>query len=315
MESDMLGNPFDIPGRWYKAALHVHTTDSDGNSSPQDTVKLYADMGFDLVCLTDHDGTEHLPESQSGMLVVPGAELGLSGRCDYHLVILGLERPRRYRPDDVGSLLQLGHDRHVAIVLAHPSWSHLTLPDIMAIDGLSAVEVYNSGCDREVARGFSDSHWDEILDTGRCLWGIAVDDGHVAIDDIGRGWAMLKLRERTRESLVESLRNGWFYSSTGIAIRKLTVEQRRISVLCDPVARIDFVAGPKPGQGKVVCSRSGISLIEAAFEVRADFTGWVRVQCVGADGRRAWTNPFRCEKGTTVQWSYRPQEWQRGPQY
>ena len=39
----------------YKAALHVHTTNSDGRSPFNHVVELYYEQDFDLLAITDHN--------------------------------------------------------------------------------------------------------------------------------------------------------------------------------------------------------------------------------------------------------------------
>ena len=39
---------------WLKTSLHTHTTRSDGPFTPEETLRLYARMGYDAVALTDH---------------------------------------------------------------------------------------------------------------------------------------------------------------------------------------------------------------------------------------------------------------------
>ena len=36
------GNPFLVPGRWYRGNLHMHSTNSDGAKSPADAVACIA---------------------------------------------------------------------------------------------------------------------------------------------------------------------------------------------------------------------------------------------------------------------------------
>ena len=55
-----LVNPFAIKGKWYKAALHVHTTTSDGDVDVATRIKQYRDKGFDIVAITDHRKTNDL---------------------------------------------------------------------------------------------------------------------------------------------------------------------------------------------------------------------------------------------------------------
>ena len=41
--------------RGLKGALHCHTTKSDGKLTPDEVLKVYRDLGFDFIALTDHD--------------------------------------------------------------------------------------------------------------------------------------------------------------------------------------------------------------------------------------------------------------------
>ena len=46
--------PFSMPGRFWRGNLHTHSTNSDGNLSPAETVAWYRDSGYDFVAMTDH---------------------------------------------------------------------------------------------------------------------------------------------------------------------------------------------------------------------------------------------------------------------
>lgn len=63
-----------------KGALHVHTTCSDGTMTPGEALRVYRDLGFDFIALTDHDylmkpnAYREVPDSFEGMLVFKGIE-------------------------------------------------------------------------------------------------------------------------------------------------------------------------------------------------------------------------------------------------
>lgn len=42
-------------GNFYKAAMHVHSTVSDGRLSPEEVKKAYSDLGYSIVAYTDHE--------------------------------------------------------------------------------------------------------------------------------------------------------------------------------------------------------------------------------------------------------------------
>ena len=64
-----------------KADLHLHTTASDGRSSPEEIVRKAAKRGLGVIAITDHDSTEGIAaalkeaESFSSLLVIPGVEI------------------------------------------------------------------------------------------------------------------------------------------------------------------------------------------------------------------------------------------------
>ena len=65
--------------------LHLHSTCSDGTSTPREMVRRAADAGLSVISLTDHDSTEGISAAQAegerlGVEVVPGTEL--SAQCD-----------------------------------------------------------------------------------------------------------------------------------------------------------------------------------------------------------------------------------------
>ena len=43
-----------LNGHFLKGGLHCHTTRSDGKLSPEETIRLHAENGYDFLALTDH---------------------------------------------------------------------------------------------------------------------------------------------------------------------------------------------------------------------------------------------------------------------
>jgi predicted metal-dependent phosphoesterase TrpH len=41
--------------RWFKGNTHCHTTNSDGDETPENVVKWYKDHGYHFLVITDHD--------------------------------------------------------------------------------------------------------------------------------------------------------------------------------------------------------------------------------------------------------------------
>jgi len=71
--------------------LHVHTTFSDGDMTPQQVADLAKSVGLDGLAITDHDEIRGFSELMPvpGMMLIPGIEIAaIEGDCEVH--VLGL---------------------------------------------------------------------------------------------------------------------------------------------------------------------------------------------------------------------------------
>ena len=296
-------NPFTQPGTWYKGSLHIHSTASDGERTPQEVIAWYRDRGYHFVAFTDHMVLARGQQLDDGFVVLGGIEVhGTDPQSgDYHIVGLGLNAP----PDLLGwphTPLQGAIDGLRAVgalvALAHPYWTGQMSRDLVPLQGAFALEVYNGGCEVDDARGISAVHWDDLLAAGQRLWGLAVDDVHwrSGDHDAGLGWVWVKAAELNEAAILQALEQGYFYASCGPRLLNLEFdpEQGLVRVLCSPAVHIDFV-------GNGPCSRRiaappGETLSEAVHRVDA-WQRYVRVACQDSQGRWAWSNPIFLDQG------------------
>jgi hypothetical protein len=286
--------PWALPGQWWRGALHLHTTESDGAREPAAALAWYREQGYHFVAITDHNKLTHgAGASDDSFLALPGIELNV-GRTeiggDYHIVGLGVSAEPVV---DEGAGPQATIDAIRAAggeaILAHPYWSGATAHDLQGLQGALGVEVYNSTCEESIAKGLSAVHWDELLARGHRLWGLAVDDAHWRRPDHGQGWVVLKARRLEREAIMRALRLGHFYSTRGPRITGIEVFEGAVRVMCSSVATISFVCDNWRGKRFRAEGAAGIG--------RAEFTpppdvSYVRVECADRQGRVAWSNPI-----------------------
>ncbi|MBO3833324.1 MAG: PHP domain-containing protein, partial [Candidatus Brockarchaeota archaeon] len=224
--NEINGDPFESPGFWMKGNLHAHTTNSDGALSPEKTLDYYSSYGYDFLALTDHGRLTRAYSEK--LLLIPGVEL-VSGRSvlggDYHVVAINVEDEealQKHAKDSVQTLLDYLKENGFGII-AHPYWSKLTTQDLLSITNYLGIEIYNTGCDIEVAKGFSTIHWDNLLANRINVYGFAVDDAHWYNNlDAPGGWIYVKVGERNPSELVKSIRRGLFYASTGPRIKRFS---------------------------------------------------------------------------------------------
>ena len=56
--------------KWFKGNLHTHTNRSDGRLSPEESVALYREHGYDFMALTDHWKLSGNAVHENGMLLL-----------------------------------------------------------------------------------------------------------------------------------------------------------------------------------------------------------------------------------------------------
>ncbi len=182
-------------------------------------------------------------------------------------------------------------------------WSGLRTDQFEACEGLVGIEVYNAGCELEVGRGDAGLQWDEALERGRLLYGIASDDSHHPGYDSGHAWVWARCAERTQAAVLDSLRSGCFYSSAGPEIHSLELDERAVTVRCSPVTSATLVAGPRRGSranagrlgyphGAEVLERDPGGALTAVRLERPRGAAYGRLELTDASGRKAWTNPL-----------------------
>jgi hypothetical protein len=299
MNSERRGvEPFGLPGSWFKAGLHIHTTVSDGQRAPEEVIAWYRHHGYHVLALTDHEVCSPTQLEGPDCLLLSGIEIGRVDpqRGAYHLVGLGLDGP-----PDLGTEPSLPQQTAVhclraaggLVAVAHPYWTGQLSHDLMPLEDVFALEVYNGSCEVEDAKGWSAVHWDDLLAAGRRLGGLAVDDAHWrdGSRDAGLGWVWIKAPALTQEAILNALQRGHFYASTGPKILDLEWDAsgEALRVECSPAVAIDFVGeGPK---SRRVWAPPGSPLTQASYQPRPG-QRYLRVACQDAMGGRAWSNPL-----------------------
>jgi len=239
---------FNVDDTWIKSSLHCHSRASDGMLDPKDVAQYYLSRGYHLVIITDHNKITTGYGDHPDMMFMPGVEISkgktkLGG--DYHIVALGIDDPAIINLETPQEIVDKVNSAGGVAIIAHPYWSGLVHEDLTALSQYVGVEIYNTGCDVEVAKGYSTVHWDDLISSGIRTWGFAVDDAHrysrPPIDTDG-GWVWVKANEMNRKAVIDSLKSGYFYSSRGPMIKRLEISESSVHVKVTPVTRINIVS-------------------------------------------------------------------------
>lgn len=290
----MFVNPFEQQGNWYKANFHTHTTASDGQSSPEERARQYRERGYSVLAITDHGITCDVSGLGSAdFLVIGGTEVSVSPSAEgtfYHLVCLpvpcGETVPSASEPQDVIAWAkQAGGETFIA----HPYWTGNDTGDLLRLQGHAGIEVFNATC-QSIGKGSSSVHWDYLLGNGLRAPAIAVDDAHgrPGSRDVFGGWTLLKMNELSERAVLEALRTGCCYSSTGAEILDFRVVAGKVHLSCSPAREIHLMAASWHGCSRYADGRD--LLTEASADLSADWK-YVRAEVVGPAGECAWSNP------------------------
>lgn len=299
----------------HKANLHTHTTMSDGQYTPAESIDRYRKLGYSVLSLTDHDtmgpGGDQDPERQQttwpwsrhdrdpgalGMVAIQGNEISRvhhigSYFSDYGNADVNLEQE---------ALEKIGEKNGLAVFF-HPGRYSKTVEWYVDMyrnhPHLIGIEIYNQGDrypnDRKT--------WDSILTAmmgERAVWGFSNDDMH-SLGHIGRNWNVLLLPELSAAAVRRAMEQGVYFfvyapkGHNGMpppAIRSIDIDSRkgRIRIEARDYETIDWISG-----GDIVHQGEMIDL-----STKTNVHGYVRaVIHAKGGGSLIGTQPFGIKPG------------------
>ena len=296
---------------WYKGNTHTHTINSDGDSTPADVVKWYRENRYNFLFITDH---EHVTDvaplnglhgKAGSFLVIAGQEVTDSyDRKPYHLNGLGISKvvmPNKL-PGAVETLQKNIDDVLKAGGIAqinHPNfgWA-LTAEQLIRLNNYTLLEIHNGHplVNNQGGGGVpsAEAMWDSVLSSGKLVFGIADDDSHFfkRIGDPtaptpGKGWIFVRAAELTPQAIIESMKRGDFYASTGVELSDYKADAGKVTVTVKEERsskyRVQFIGK----NGKVLAE----STANPAVYTFKGTEAYVRAKIFESNGKIAWTQP------------------------
>jgi len=301
-------NPYsDIAGRdTYKGDLHLHSTLSDGRSSPEEVFDRLAACGFDFCCLTDHDRigpTQH----HGDLLVLSGQEASAETG---HVVVLSSPV---VRDEEWTTAEQLQEFRKSGgyTILSHPKIREFTAEQgltytaerlLCELPGLfDGIEVYthNVGSGHRAAIDRLDVVWSAMTlpwgaqasEEFRPVWAFGSSDCH-HVDHITENVGIVAWADApSPDALMASIAEGAFYvlADTRARFSDIAIEGDTLRACASDAIMLRVVkAGGRPAWA--VTGRAEKPL-EVRYTIRGD-EGYVRVEALDTDGRAAYSNPI-----------------------
>jgi hypothetical protein len=287
---------------WLKGNLHTHTLESDGDSSPAEVVRWYAQHGYDFLVLTDHDKVTRV-DAPAGLVLIPGEEVtDRLPKKPLHVNAIGIEEalqpqggstPVEVLQRDIDAVRKAG----ALALINHPNfgWA-FGAEELLQLERANFLEIA-SGHQFVNSLGppSVESMWDRMLTAGKIIYGVAVDDTHhlkrVWDHDAvlpGRAWVMVRAEKRDAKSILAALSRGDFYASNGVELVDITTTPKsmQVRVRAKNLARyrVLFIGSG----GNVLRETSGL---EATYAIAGD-EGYVRAKVIDSNGRAAWGQPL-----------------------
>lgn len=176
-----------------KGGLHIHTTCSDGELTISEVIRIYSQLGFDFIALTDHDYLMRpdcyrvVDQMNTDLIVFKGVELTIFEKGYVHVNRI------------------IGNDE-MLYIFNHPS--ELDIPLEKVIQRISAIaDRYPLDAIEVTSKGFRAPEY-EIPEIP--FQKIATDDSHTRIG-CGRAWIEMDC-QRDKDSIIRAIKKGDFWN-------------------------------------------------------------------------------------------------------
>ena len=316
---------------YFKANLHTHSNISDGKLPREEVKEAYKALGYQIVCLTDHNIiANHSDMNDSDFLMLTGMEINVSapdkrsiGAKTYHLNLIAKEpnnlwSPSRifsrfpnaaeyeekmqceemdlqYNPDSINTMIAKANEMGFLVMYNHPTWSCQTYPDYAPLKGLWGIELRNTEC---CLMGHNENNfrvYKDLLTLGNRIYPLGADDMHLP-KAVGQSWIMVGASDLNYGSVIEALEKGDFYMSCGPEITNLSVEGNVLKVTCSDAQRITVETHGRPAYAvnaeEEPIQEAEFPLDNFIAKANGDSEAFIYITVTAPDGSYATTRPY-----------------------
>lgn len=298
------------PGaQWLKGNTHTHTTNSDGDTPPEQVARWYKSHKYDFLVLSDHnvftDPATLASLVDSTFLLIPGEEVTTAYQsASVHVNALDI---KRLIPAPKGNSLLETVQNTIDAIRADNAIPHINHPNFRwSIDTTVLWRMRN---DRliEIHNGHPTVHnegggdwpgleeaWDALLTRGKRIFGIAVDDAHHFQQEFapdranpGRGWVAVRTATRNGRAIVEALDAGDFYASSGPVVSDIVVTDTSLAITIARTGDFKYTTQFVGENGRILAT-------DKSLTPRYTLTGserYVRARVIDSGGHVAWVQP------------------------
>lgn len=292
-------NTYGYNGVWLKGNLHTHTKNSKcGHYEIDKVLELYTSyrMEYDYLAITDHYHITDLEgnEDRDDIILFNGVEFKTSA---YQTLGINVKE-HNDNPNDIANHQEVFDDvikQDGINIICHP---HLNRDDywpvnrLIELDGYTGIEIFNNNVRMDNSgHAIATDVWDKLLSSGKKVFGFANDDMHI-FSRVGGGFNITLAERKSREGILNALKRGSFYASSGLILENIRLEENKISLEIKD-KRVPYVTFRYIGKNGVILKEEQGQ--ESSYSIIGN-EGYVRVEVERNDGVRAWLQPFFIEE-------------------
>ena len=307
-----------IDGNTYKANLHCHSkerTPAAGLTALQ-YKELYKSHGYNVIAFTERKLTHYDYLNDDEFLVLPALEekrlIDFETRKIYHFNCFPkysgakeLDSQFEYSLENANKIIKFYTDNDYLVMYNHPVGSFHESEEFLGLNGIFAMEIFNTTVEMVNGKGWSDIYYDMMLRKGHKIWAIAADDSHsgneepifttagTPYSDCMGGFVMILAKELNKVNIINALEQGDFYScigKNGIApkIHSMYLENNIFYADFSPVKSV-YLKNSSWHCPHKLSFNDDITHIE--FEVDKTWK-YVRLEITDTNGYKALGNPY-----------------------
>ncbi|MBQ6541414.1 MAG: hypothetical protein IJL73_02920 [Lachnospiraceae bacterium] len=209
----------------------------------------------------------------------------------------GPEITKEYSAEGLNKLIRIAGEAGFLACLNHPTWSMEDASVYTQLQGLFAMEIFNTDCEVGGYAAYCPYIYDEMLRSGQRIAAVATDDTHKEEDLFG-GFSMVFADRLEYEEITGAMERGDLYASRGPLIHALWFENGVFHIETSPVRRIVITnSGRRKDDLSVRTAAPGEYITSAEFAL-SDLDLYVRFTAEDEHGRTANTRGYRREEFT-----------------
>lgn len=194
------------------------------------------------------------------------------------------KQPRFFEAQWVNKAIETANKNGFAVTFNHPVWSCASPEDYLSLDGLTAMEIWNSFQEDGGAVR-------EMVYEGKEILSVASNDFHKFREGEQSILASVYIQadKLTYRQLVKNFLSGNYYSSCGPTLSQLYIEDDRLYLACSKVKSVMLVTP------SIDCRSIRVTdgyIEQAEFALNAHDKKAFYIVLTDENGNKAWTNPI-----------------------